>query len=130
MKLGEFLRAINSSKQPILDEPEDFGAEKTYLPFIVNRTLSYFPDTLMAANAMNMYPNLDHKAQFDFLRIDTPKRQRFSAWDKLEKVPDVQALQEYFGYNYHKAEAALEVLTLDQVTEIKRRLATRSGAES
>ena len=47
MKLSEYLNAINHSKDDLL---VDEHAEKKYVPFVVNRCLSYFPDTIMQAN--------------------------------------------------------------------------------
>ena len=66
MKLGDYLNAINYSKDNLL---EDEAAAKGYVPFVVNRCLSYFPDTILQANEMNLLPNADKKMQFDYLRI-------------------------------------------------------------
>jgi histone deacetylase complex regulatory component SIN3 len=43
--LGDFLKAINITKENLLEE--DSLTEKEYVPFVVNRTLSYFPDTVL-----------------------------------------------------------------------------------
>ena len=66
MKLGEYLTAINYSKEPLMDTEDDW-VEKKYQPYITNRCLSYFPDTIIQANQMNRYSDLDKKMQFDYL---------------------------------------------------------------
>ena len=60
MKLGDYLKAINFSKEPLMDS-EDILMEKEYLPFIVNRCLSFFPDTIIQSNYMNVVPHIDKK---------------------------------------------------------------------
>ena len=129
MKLGDFLNAINHSKAPLLDDPEEWNAEQTYLPFIVNRTLSYFPDAVMCANMMNMFACLDHKLQFDYLRLEIPKYRRFTKWYKPEVDAAISDIKEYFGYSFAKAEAAMNVLTVEQIKDIRKRLATRNGGQ-
>ena len=45
MQLKDFLSSINHDKKPLLDTDE--SAVKAYTPFVVNRCLSYFADTLI-----------------------------------------------------------------------------------
>ncbi len=55
VKLTDFIKAINTSKKKMEDLDEDFETtQKGYHPFVVNRCLSYFPDTIMQVNQMNM----------------------------------------------------------------------------
>ena len=75
----DFLNAINDNKQDLMIDPDN---EKKYVPFVVNRTLSYFPDTVHLANAMNQYHHLDNKLQFHFFLNIIRKRKRFSKWIK------------------------------------------------
>ena len=46
----EYVTAINSSKKNIM---VDDVAEKEYNPFMVNRSLSYFYDTILFANEIS-----------------------------------------------------------------------------
>ena len=50
--LTKYLTAINYSKEKLLDT-DDRDWEKKYPPFIINKGLSYFSDTVMYANEMN-----------------------------------------------------------------------------
>jgi len=63
LKLKDFLGSINHDKKPLLDKDE--ANARLYKPFVVNRCLSYFPDTIFHANEMNCVPWLDNKSQFD-----------------------------------------------------------------
>ena len=47
----EFIKAINTSKDVMKDNSL---AEKDYIPFLVNRGLSFFQDTVIQINEMNI----------------------------------------------------------------------------
>jgi hypothetical protein len=47
----DFINAINFTKKDLFSE--DPMAKKDYAPFIINRGLGYFPDTVLYANEMN-----------------------------------------------------------------------------
>ena len=83
MKLSDYLKAINHTKEPLLDTDDEF-IEKGYVPFVVNRCLSYFPDTIFMVNQMNACPTVDKKMHFDYLLNSIRKRKRFSKWFKNE----------------------------------------------
>jgi len=117
MKLGEYLTAINYSKKPLMDT-EDEQVEKEYLPFIINRCLSYFPDTILQANEMNQYSHLDKKMQFDFFRHSTRARKRFSKWLKPEKSEQLEAVKIYYGYSNKLADEVMSILSPEQLEHI------------
>jgi hypothetical protein len=115
--LSDYLNAINVNKEPLLDESEAY-TKQSYPPFVVTRCLSYFPDTLFAANEMNTRPHLDSKMHFDFLRGAVRPRKRFSKWLKREEDARVAALVEYYGFSSRKAREALLVLDEAQVEHV------------
>ena len=115
--LSEYLNAINVSKDPLLDSSESY-TKQSYPPFVVTRCLSYFPDTLFAANEMNTRPLIDSKMHFDFLRGAVRPRKRFSKWLKREDDSRVAALVEYYGISSRKAREALSVLSEADLEEI------------
>jgi hypothetical protein len=116
-QLSDYLNAINVNKEPLLDESESYS-KQSYPPFVVTRCLSYFPDTLFAANEMNTRPHLDAKMHFDFLRGAVRSRKRFSKWLKREEDARVAALAEYYGFSIGKAREAILVLSESVVDEI------------
>ena len=115
----DYVTAINHGKQDIMD---DDLKEKAYNSVLTNRSLSYFPDTVAAANVMNQFHHLDNKLQFHFLLNIVRKRKRFSKWEKQETFDDVEAVKEYYGYSNEKARSALSLLSPDQINEIKTRI--------
>ena len=96
----EYVNAINNTKKDIMI---DDLAEKGYNSFMVNRSLSYFKDTVLYANEMNINHNIDNRLQFDFLINMVRKRKRFSKWEKVVSESDVEVVKEYYGYNNEKA---------------------------
>ena len=64
MNIFDYVTSINSSKKNLIVDDQ---TEKGYDPFMTNHSLSYFPDTVQAANVMNQYYELDKKLQYDFL---------------------------------------------------------------
>ena len=114
----EYVNAINTSKKDIMI---DDLAEKAYVPFTVNRSLSYFSDTVLVANEMNKHHHIDKKLQFHFLINIIRKRKRFSKWNKPELVSDVDVVKEYYGYTHEKARQVLPLLTPDQIMNLREK---------
>ena len=114
-----YINSINYTKKDIM---VDDITEKDYNPFIVNRTLSYFPDTVLMANEMNLYPHLDKRLQFQFLINIVRKRKRFSKWLKPISESDIEAVKEYYGYSNQKARQALSLLSPEKIGIIKKKV--------
>ena len=125
-KLGDYLNAVNHTKVPLLDTDDD-SIEKGYVPFVMNRCLSYFPDTIFYVNEMNSRPDTPKKMQFDFYLNSLRKRKRFSKWLKRENPDDLQAVMDYFEYSEAKAREALNVLPKETVSEIVDMMSKREG---
>lgn len=96
--------------------------EKNYNSFVVNRTLSYFPDTVAIANEMNRYHQIDEKLQYHFLLNIVRKRKRFSKWVKPEIENDIEMVKEYYGYSNDKARQVLPLLSAEQLKTIKNKV--------
>ena len=117
----EYVNAINYTKKDIMI---DDVTEKGYAPYMINRQLSYFPDTVLAANEMNRNLHIDNRLQFDFFINIVRKRKRFSKWHKPETVSDLEAVKKYYGYSNEKARQVLSLLTTDQINELKNKVMT------
>lgn len=125
----DFVNDINFGKKDIItdsDNPE--LAESTYNPFLTNRALSYFPDTIQFANMMNKNSHIDHMLQYSFLLNIIRKRKRFSKWFKNKEDNDLQMVIEYYGYSVNKAKAALKILNDDHLKKIREKL-NKGGVE-
>jgi len=115
----DYLNAINTTKKDVM---VDDITEKAYNSFMVNRSLSYFPDTVLAANEMNIHHQVDSRLQFDFLINIIRKRKRFSKWDKKKNNSDVEVIKEYYGYNEEKALQVLSIISTDQLNELHKKV--------
>ena len=119
MNQFEYLNSINHTKQNIMDDDK---TEKEYNPFMVNRGLSYFHDTVLMANEMNQNAHLDNRLQFDFFINIVRKKKRFSKWFKPEIVSDVEVVKEYYGYSNQKARQVLTLLTTEQLDLLRKKV--------
>lgn len=119
IKPFDYVNAINYSKKDIMQSSDD---EKVYVPFMVNRSLSYFSDTVVIANEMNKYHHLDSRLQFSFLINIIRKRKRFSKWVKPELENDLESVKEYYGYSNEKARQILSLLSPSQIKQIKEKV--------
>lgn len=120
MDIWAIIKSINETKQNLEEEP-DF--EKTYNPWLVNKSLSFFIDTVLYSNEMNMNSHLDHNLQNSYyINNDNIRpRKRFSKWYKKKDDEDLNAVMKYYGYNINKAKSALSILSIEQLTEIKEK---------
>jgi len=122
----DFLKSINDTKINLIDMDE--SNIKSYNGFMVNRSLSYFSDTVILSNEMNRLHHLDAKMQYDFLINIVRKKKRFSKWDKPEQRADIECIKEYFGYSEEKAKQVIGLLTESQIKTIKLKVA-KGGRE-
>ena len=111
----DIVNAINSNTPIDIDE-------KKYPAYIVNRSLSNFPDTVLLANEMNLKSHIDPQLQFDFFINTIRKRKRFSKWHKQIKSEDLDAVKLYFGYSNERAREALSLLSNEQLVELKNKV--------
>jgi hypothetical protein len=115
----DFVNAVTHNKRDLF---EDETVGKAYNPYLVNKALSYFPDTVMYANEMNQHHLLDNKPQFHFFLNTIRPARRFAKWVKKQDDNDLAAVMEYYGYSPDKAKAALTILSSDQLITIKQKL--------
>ena len=113
----EFLSSINQTKVDLLDDPE--ADVNDYVPFVTNRSLSYFSDTVFYANEMNLYPELDRDIQYRYFLNSVKPRKRFASWVKPLVSEDVELVQEAFGYNARLAAATLKLLSAEDLKMLR-----------
>ena len=122
MKLTTVLNSINYDKKPLFDEDEQ--AVKFYQPFIVNKCLSYFTDTIFHSNAINCCPWLDKKQQIDFYRFSVRKKKRYSEWVKKEVEDNIDVIKQAFNYTDSKAVEVLNIIDSNSLDKLKKHLET------
>lgn len=120
IELKDWLNSINQKKSNlIVDDPLN---EKAYLPFIINKCLSYFPDTLFHANQMNSLSHVDKKLQYDYLLNRIPKKSRFSKWHKSEENKRIEIIKKYYGYSTEKAKQVAHLFTQEEEDRMNQSL--------
>jgi len=88
---------------------------------MVNRGLSFFPDTVMYANEMNQRHYASVKWQFHFLLNSIPRKKRFSKWFKREEEKNLRLVMDCYGYSSEKAKQVLGILTPEQLKTIEEK---------
>jgi len=112
----ELIKSISNDKKDILENEKDYNA------FMVNRGLSYFPDTVIYANEMNKFHHLDGRLQYQFLINTIRKRNRFSKWNKSIESENINAIKQYYGYSNEKARDVLPLLSNENLKTIRGRI--------
>ena len=119
LELKDWLNSINFNKNNLIEE--DPEAISSYPPYIINRCLSGHLDTVLFANEMNKYSNLDKDMQYSFFLYTLRKRKRFSPWLKKEQVDDLDLVKKHYGYSNEKAKVAVSLLTKTQLEYIRNK---------
>ena len=117
-ELKHYLKSLNETKENLM-ESDDPMWEKKYSPFIINKCLAPFNDTIMLVNEMNMRHHLPSKLQYDFLLNTIRSKKRYAPWVKGDKLKELEYVKEYYGYSNEKAKAALKLLDNEQINTIK-----------
>tara|TARA_A100001011_G_scaffold398900_1_gene505078 strand:+ start:2688 stop:3083 length:396 start_codon:yes stop_codon:yes gene_type:complete len=120
-ELKDYLNSINYTKEHLLDS-EDEQWEKKYPPFIINKCVAPFPDTILLVNELNQLHHVDKKLQYDFLLNSLRSRKRYTPWMKAKKLKNLEYVKEFYGYNNEKAKIALDILTDEQISAIKQKM--------
>lgn len=115
----DFVNQILQGKKQLI---VDATTESEYVPFLVNRSLSYHVDCVSYANEMNRRSFLDKKLQNDFL-LNTirSKKRPFMKWAKSEKSEDIECIKTIYGYSDTKALEALRLLNNEQIQQLKEK---------
>jgi hypothetical protein len=119
----DFIKSVSHSKKDLIRESEyPEQIEKQYNAYIVNRGFSYFEDTILHANEMNMRAHLFNDAQYRYYLGVLRSRNRFSKWHKAEKNTDLDAIQEVYSVNRTVAKMYLKTLSKDDLKRVHEKL--------
>lgn len=120
----DYTKSILTNKEYIMKE----GNEGEYVPFVVNRVLSNYPDCIFYVQEMNMNPHLSPRMQYDYYYHSIRKSRRpFVPYPKQAKDGYISLLMEAYGYSPKKAREAADILTEEQLEEIKKIYTTGDG---
>lgn len=113
----EIIPSILQTKKNVVEN------EKDYVPFVVNKALSFHYDCVLFSNEMNKVPNTDGILQYHYyLHSIRAYKRPFQKWQKLSKDDDLGAVKEYYNYSNEKAKEALTVLSHEELSYIKKSL--------
>src|SRR5271169_1959296 len=102
-ELGQILNSIHQYKNNLFKEdgadPQVVEKEYKKLAYIVNRCLSYFPDTIFYAQEMNMRSSLDGRPQYEFYLNGIKKGKRFARGMKSDNSEYLAIVKDYYGFN-------------------------------
>lgn len=115
----DFINAISYSKDDLI---VDEWSEKQYAPYLVNRGLSFGPDTVIAANEMNSRPHLDKKLQYQFLINSVRPKKRYNKWLKATQIESIEVIKQYYGYSTEKARQVITLFDQSTIKNLKQKL--------
>ena len=119
----DYVNSITQSKKNMMRDTEnDTLAEKGYSAFLVNKALSYFPDTILHANLMNQYHPLENRPQYEFLLNSVRPKKRFAKWVKDAGDKDLEMVCEYYQCNENLGKDYLSLLSSKQLDIMKQQL--------
>ena len=119
----DYVNSINYTKKNLMrNSDNDELAESGYVPYITNRSLSYFTDTIFYINEINQFHHADNKLQYEYLLNSIRPKKRFAKWVKTMDSDDLEIVKLYFGYSTQKAIQALNILSPRQLKEITNKV--------
>ena len=117
MNIWDIINSINLNKKNLYETGDI--TDKDYLPFIVNKSLSYFNDTLFHANEMNINYHLPKNMQYEYLLFQVRPRKRFSKWLKKTEDKDIEYISKYYNISNKRAKEYKSLLTKSQLQKIR-----------
>ena len=117
MNIWDIVNSINLTKKDLYESGD--MTDKEYLPFIINKSLSYFNDTLFHANEMNVRFHLPKQMQYDYLRLQIRPRKRFSKWLKKTEDKDIEYIMAYYNISNKRATEYKNLLNKTQIQKIR-----------
>ncbi len=115
----DYVTSVTYNKKNMMRDTEnDAMAEKDYPVFIVNKALSYFADTVLQANEVNMNYHLDSRPQYEFLLNSIRRRKRFAKWVKNNPDNELDAICEVFTCSPTIAKQYHDLLSKEEIASI------------
>lgn len=108
---------LQTKKDVFTDDPN----MRDYNPYMINKALSNYIDSVIFANNMNMSYHLHKKAQYDYyINIVRAMKRPYAKWYKAQKEDDLEAVKLFFGYSTKQAREAIKLLTEEQIDIIRK----------
>lgn len=113
----DFIKSVSNTKKDLLkDNP---GDAKAYKAYVVNHGLSFYPDTVLIANEMNLYPEIPAESQYYYYMGAIRKGNRYSEWHKAKKNDDLDLVQKVYQIRREVAKQYLKLLSKDDLDRLR-----------
>jgi hypothetical protein len=117
-KLGDVLNSINVTKDADLINEYN---KSDYVPFLINRGMSFYPDTILHANTMNEYSLLDKELQYKYYIYSVRKKKRFTKWLSSSKPPEkLKIIANYYKISLKKAKSIVDMISKEDLLKMKQ----------
>jgi hypothetical protein len=127
-KVFAYLESITVTKKYIMITDED---EKNYREcrFMIQRALSFSRDLVETVNLINGMHDMLPRTEYEFFLNFVPVKERRPKWHKKSpKSVFMNSVREYYGYSETKAEEAMKLLTVEQMSMIEKRIRKEDDA--
>lgn len=119
----DFVNSICSRDKPDL-MGDDLEAEKVYLPYIINRQFSHFPDTVLVSNELNSRSHVSHRSQYDFYRHLVRPAKRFAKWHKAVPDEKLAIASKFFGVSKRSLKSSIDLISDEEIEKMKKAIFT------
>ena len=113
----DFIKSVSNTKKDLMKDQQDNA--KAYKAYVVNHGLSFYPDTVLIANEMNLYPEIPVESQYYYYMGAIRKGNRYSEWHKLKKNEDLDLVQKVYQVRREIAKQYLKLLSKDDLAKLR-----------
>jgi nitrogen regulatory protein PII-like uncharacterized protein len=117
----DYVNSILKNKLNMIRGSEE-GIEitsKPYNPYLTNKALSFYVDSVLYANEMNMLSHIDKDQQYEYLINNIRSMNRTHTWFKQEKNEDIELLMGYYYVNRQRAIEISKFISEEDLKKIK-----------
>ena len=112
----DLVNNINEKKEYI----EDVTLHGGYIPWMINKALSFQPGNIMYSNEMNLYAmELTPQMQYDYFYHILPKAKKWGKWHKFKITEEEEDIMGYYECNWEHAKVILSLLQPEQLKQIR-----------
>ncbi len=114
-----FVRALMEDGKDLVEARPDLAGEYRKARWLITRALSFYPDTILTAQAANERPFMSDLAHRKFfLSMISAKRRGRRKWGKLDRDERLPILMRYYECSERDAQAVVDLHTDDQFTQM------------
>ena len=117
----DYVKNINGGGANLMRDTEnDTLAESGYNPWLTNLSFALHADTILYANLMNQYSDLDNRPQYEFYKYGVRPKKRSAKWVKTENDEELDIICELYECNRNVARDYLSLLSKNQLDIMKQ----------